>query len=123
MYNRASYSGGYGRRSSYHDPYSGGGYGYDPCYIQPNQHLRVYSDSQFGHAQMQGNDFGNYELLAQGQYGEIIRLSPVNPAIGASFLLGHNNPNGEINLFMDVIVQRIDAPDAYCPERRVTFGS
>ena len=118
-YNYASYGGGNG----YHDPRYGGGHGYDPCYIQPNQYLRVYLEPQFGYAHMEGNDFGNYELLAQGQYGELIRLSPVNPAVGASFLLGHNNPNGEVNLFMDVIVQRIDSPDAYCPERRVTFGS
>lgn len=115
-----SYYGGYG---GHHDPRYGGGYGYDPCYIAPNQYLRVYLEPQFGYAHMEGNDFGNYELLAQGVYGELIRLSPINPAVGGSFLLGHNNPNGEVNLFMDVIVQRIDAPDAYCPERRVTFGS
>ena len=111
-YSHASYGGGYGHQG-----------GYDPCYIQPNQYLRVSLDTQFGFAQMEGNDFGNYELLAQGQYGELIRLSPANPMVGASFLLGHNSPNGEVNVFMDMIVQRIDAPDAYCPERRVTFGS
>lgn len=111
--------GGYGR-GGYHDPY---GYGMDPCYIQPNQYLRVYSEPQFGFAYMEGNDFGEYELLAQGSYGELVRLSPVDPTVGASFLLGHGSGHGEVNLFMDVIVQRIDIPDAYCPERRVTFGS
>ncbi len=122
-YTHAGYSGGYGGGYGHQDPRSAGGYGYDPCYIQPDQYLRVSLDPQFGFAQMESNDFGNYELLAQGQYGELIRLSPVNPMVGASFLLGHNSPNGEVNVFMDVIVQRIDAPDAYCPERRVTFGS
>ena len=120
-YSHARYGGGrYGRGG--HDPYAGG-YGYDPCYIQPNQYLRVFSEPQFGFAYMEGNDFGEYELLAQGSYGELVRLSPVDPTVGASFLLGHGRGHGEVNLFMDVIVQRIDVPDAYCPERRVTFGS
>ena len=110
-YHHASYNYGY------HDR----GYGHDPCYIQPNQYLRVYLEPRFGPAHMEGNDFGNYELIAQGSYGEMVRLSPVDPTVGASFLLGHNI--GEVSLFMDVIVQRIDIPDAYCPERRVTFGS
>lgn len=97
------------------------GYGYDPCYIQPNEYFRVSLDPQYGPATMQGNDFGDYELLAYGPYGEIVSILPVNPQVGASFLLGHNNPNGQVSVFMDMIVQRIDS--GYCPERQVTFGA
>ena len=118
-YSQARYSGGYGSGGYGGGGYGRGGYGHDPCYIQPNQYLRVYLESQFGYAHMEGNDFGNYELIAQGQHGELVRLSPIDPTIGASFLLGHSL--GEVNLFMNVIVQRIDIPDAYCPERLVTF--
>ena len=99
-----------------------GGYDYDPCYIEPNQPFRVSLDPQHRSAIMEGNDFGQYELLAYGPRGTVVSLYPINSAVGASFLLGHNNPNGHINVYMDVIVQRIDSVRD-CPERQVTFGS
>ncbi len=124
-YGRGYDRGGYGHGGAYdRGGYGHGyGYGYDPCYIEPNIPYQVQSDNQFGQATLQGANFGNYELLAYGSYGEIVSISPVNPQIGASFTGGHNTPNGSLYVYMDVVVQRIDDPNAYCPQRQVTFGS
>ena len=117
-YHNQGYNQHYNQGYGYHQ-----GYGYDPCYIPVGQPLQLGLDPQYGQpAIRQGNDFGEYELLAYGMQGEIIAISPVNPTVGASFIAGHNLSYGQPYVYMEVIVQRIDS-GMYCSEHYIVFGA
>lgn len=114
----SGYGHGYGSGYGYGHG-QGYGYGYDPCYIPAGQPLQLSLDAQAGPAMRQGNDFGEYELLAYGRSGEIIALSPINPSVGASFIGGHNL--NQVYAHMEVMVARIDTVE--CQPHFVTFGA
>lgn len=101
---------------------------YDNCTIPAGQY-RVFTEYP---AVMNGTSFSGYQLIAQGQSGVTLLLTPTEP----SFIAGFNNNTGQQPyVSMQVIVERADqysgrnigsyhAPNlGYCSRHVVTFGA